>query len=793
MNNVGNMFVDWRENVFFFGQGHHSLSEWLLMVLSVLAIASICWLVYTLKQSVSNIRNTSLRPIFIFTWIYGFLVYDIGMYTGNALSFITNAPLAVLYAFKIFLLDSDISEIHDEFHANWLFSGNFALVHFLAACVTALFVIKHFGYNLIARFKMWKAGTCFGRTINDIYVFWGFNDAAYNLAESINNHYGAGNSNYRIVVIRTNKDDDDSPESRTGFNRILDFLSMKNSELDKMQKISCLTTSTYTDMARIECDDIQKGAMDILGGSFRLKLLRKILKNKVRSKIHILFLSDNEEENLYGVSLVSKDRTLNDFAYKAKFSNGDTASRQVIFYCQARYNSIHRVIEDQNPSERLSVRIVDPSHINVEMLKQNEQLIPVNFVDVEADGTVSSPFNALVVGFSEVGLDSVRFLYEFGAFVKTGSTNEHVIRSDFHLHVVDKHMADLAGTFVANAPSIKPSMPFIGGKNNPDALITLHQMDCHSVRFYLQLEEWIKTLNYIVIATDDDELNVSLGVRIFKMAVRYCLNINNLCILVRVHRDDGRFSEIVSHYNRLWLAQEAVQGVEGKDYHQKSVTFNTEAVRPIYLFGVDEKTYTYENIIDDSVRKRAIEFKERYELSSNPFYKKPTCDQNMAWYDEFRDRMHLDEEYKNFYPSYCGLMGLRRMQGQNIANCLHSLTKCLLASKAISKAGIPEFDWSSLSRKFESIDYYLISGGLVNPLIIRILDVLAQTEHLRWCASHEILGYELSGKPNYRHEVKMHHACMTAWENLSSVIQSYDYNVVDVTLNILNPEHPIQR
>lgn len=302
---LGDMFKDWWDNAVMLSFNDLCPNERFLMALSLAGLFIIAiLLIITFYKSVSNIRNTSLRPIFIFTWIYGFLIYDIGMSTGEKLSLITNAPMAVIYAFKIFLLDSDISQIQNDFHENWLFFGNFALVHFLAACVTTLFLIKHFGFNLIARLKMWAAG--YGRKTDDIYVLWGLNEATYHLVDSINNQYrqSGDNKSYRIIIIRTNHNDDDSPENRTGFNRILDFLSMKNSELDKIQKAGCLSMGTYADISLIDKGLSDKDNRDFLGSSFRLKPLRRILRNKVRNKIHLLFLSDNEKENLHAVSLL---------------------------------------------------------------------------------------------------------------------------------------------------------------------------------------------------------------------------------------------------------------------------------------------------------------------------------------------------------------------------------------------------------------------------------------------------------------------------------------------------------
>lgn len=753
-----------------------------LIAIALIALF-LLWLVAGPRKIKDWINSRSLKWPFIIVWLFGFAVYDVGMCTGEMISLITNAPMAILYAFKIFLFDSDVSEIHGAFHESWVYSLCFALAHFCAAGISTLFLIKLFGFNIVQSFRMlWASRKLWNKDVSESFIFWGFNEPSYCLIESINEHFG-NNSSYRVIVIRTNVGEGDANESTNSFSKIFNFLSLPSVELERLRQTKCLTDCRQVNLSVTKIKDDK---YDIFGKTLKMKSLRRLLKKRTSQKIHMFFLSDDEKDNLHNIELFLKDSTLQDFA------DENNPEKQVILYCHARHNSVHRVVEDRNPSDKIKVKVVDSSHISVEMLKQDEDLLPVKYVDVMPDATVSSAFNALVVGFSEVGQDSVRFLYEFGAFVATGSTDDHVTRSAFHLDVVDRQMSDLAGVFVANAPSIQLSVPFIKGEDNPSALITLHEMDCRSIEFYLKLkDEWIRKLNYVVIATEDDELNVSLGVRIFKLATRYREDLDDFCVLVRTHNDQNdHISEIVAHYNRLWAAQKAVPTQNGRAYVQTTVKRNETFNGPLHIFGLDKSTYTFKNIVDDSLEKNAVEFKERYEASTTLDYVKPKNENDKAWYVDFKKKMLIGTDY---YPSLCGLQTLRRMQGQDLANSLHSLTKKYLAKKAISSAGVPDFDWTLLSRKYESVSYVLTNGGKVNPQIIRIINVLAQTEHLRWNASHEILGYTRDGESPSRHEIKLHHSCLTAWENLTSYNKSFDYNVVDVTLGVLDPENPIKK
>lgn len=765
----------------------YGIESYILYGLLVIGLAMLIWLGVIVSRKDNDVENVSLFWPFIIIGCYGTVVYDIGMYTQGGISLITNLPMAILYGFKIFILDSDVSEIHEPFHASWLYSANFALVHFLAAGLSMLFVVKHFGFNIIQRLRMWwiaKFPLSFKR--EDTFLFWGYNDATKDLAKSIIKHYGEDHKAYRIIIVRTDKDETDTPEDKTAFSRIFNFISMRNAEIDSLRELDCLTVGIYDCLKRDEDSD-SSTCRDILKSKLNLKSLSHILLRKTTKKIHLLFLLDDEKENIRWMNILLKDSTIEKFVSKTH--------REVKFYCHARYNSVHRVTEDLNSSDRIKVKVIDSSHINVENLKLKEDLLPVKYVNVEKDATVSTPFNSLVIGFSEFGQDAVRFLYEYGAFVRSGSTNADVKRSEFHMRVVDKRMDEVAGPFVANAPAINVSAPFVTsvkGMNNPDALITLNKMDCQSIEFYKGLETWIKDLNYIVIATENDELNISLAVRIFKMAARYREGMEKLCILTRVHEDeDGVIKETADYYNLLWKAQCAVKEYNGKISTQSEIKRSHVAALPIYLFGLDKETYTYKNIIDESMEQQAVEFKERYTASTQKDYIKPQSREDYAWYKEIRDNILFIEKDSDNNPTLSAIMGIRRMQGQDYANCFHSATKKILAQEALKKSGLPkEFSWNLLTRKFKTIEYMVKDGAVVVPQVFRILNVLAQTEHLRWNASHEILGYVKGGTFPSRNEVKMQHSCITDWHELTPEIQSFDYDFVDLTLNIINPERP---
>lgn len=487
-----------------------------------------------------ELSNKYLSYAFAIVWLFGFIVYDIGMYTGEPWSLLGNVPMAILHAFEIFILESDVSTIHDPFHNNVWYMACFSLAHFLAALVSLVFVLRHFGFSIIAALKRKFALSSKETT----YIFWGMNDATYLLAKDINNR-SSEKDNFRIVVVRTNHDDNNTGAVKNGMERLFNFLSLRNNEMDRLKELNCISLSTYSSLANIDTNtEKDTSSIDLLQKKLRLKSLCQIINKKTVKSIHLFSLSDDETTNIQTVANLRYDKTIQAFAERGK----------VILYCHARYNSIHRVIEDELAAEKMEVKVVDSSHISVELLKNKPLLHPVRYVDIAKDATVSSPFNALVVGFGEVGMDTVRFLYEFGAFVKYRKRKGAVERSDFHCHVIDPQMNDIAGLFTVNAPSIATTLN--GQEQDVPKSLNLYNLDCRSVEFYNRLEEWIKTLNYVVIATGDDETNISLAVRIFRLAIRYRENgLDKFRILVRVrHDENGHIQKIKEHYNRLWAA-----------------------------------------------------------------------------------------------------------------------------------------------------------------------------------------------------------------------------------------------
>lgn len=116
---------------------------------AILGVAVILLAVPIVARFSKTRQLTSVRLLgpFGLVWLLGFVVYDVGMYTGEEWSLIGNFPMAIIHAFGMFVLESDISVIHEPFHNNALFMFFFSISHFAAASISMLFIIKYFGLN----------------------------------------------------------------------------------------------------------------------------------------------------------------------------------------------------------------------------------------------------------------------------------------------------------------------------------------------------------------------------------------------------------------------------------------------------------------------------------------------------------------------------------------------------------------------------------------------------------------------------------------------------------------------
>lgn len=731
-----------------------------------------------------------LTHAFIMVWLFGFSVYLVGTslveedatFFESVGSLVWQVPMAIVHAFEMFVLESDVSAIHGKFHESLFFMSCFSLAHFLAVFVSLTFIIKYFGYNLVAKFKLFYTSRFKGH-FDDLYVFWGMNQATYCLAKDIKNTYLSGKKtgSFETIIINTAEDDEEeNTKEHTAVERLFSFFSFKKEELNQYNELGCLTENVFHRISKIKTINDNE-SIDVLEKEMHASSLVKLIK-KTDKKVHIFLLGHDEEENIIGTNMLCRDTTVKAYS----------TSHNVSIYCHARYDSINRVIEDKYSDGNIEVKVLDSSHESINILRSNPDYHPVNFVDIDTEdnlGTVKTCFTSLVVGFGETGRDAVRYLYEYGAFVSNYSSKEDdnpqtvyadghkpwVARSNFRCYIIDKDANTLSGQFFANAPAVSG--------------IHVWNTDVFTPDFYKYIDTICKDLNYVVLALGNDELNITTAVRLFTHIRKHRKNLENLKLFVRCHNHEQKkhLQHIADHYNQCNCKGE---------HHEH-----------IIIFGTEEELYTFDQVIENDFVDEGRQYNALYCEASGENGPKN------QW--ESRHQILLGKKTLD------ALSELRRKESQDIANAYHAITKVQIMKKVTEdKNGNvkPELqrihDCLENMRfvpKFSRHDGLIEADGDFTKQEQLLFRNLARLEHIRWNAAHEVLGYQsyadgdsykmlVEDEKDNRHccnETFKLHNCLIDWQNLDAEMNNpnnewhpdyklYDFIVVTTTFMMHN-------
>ena len=694
----------------------------------------------------------SLMILFLAT---GTALYLWAFYTeehgGLGIRFINaeNLLRSLVCSLQLFAADIE-SNVMDGIKDHEYIKGLISIQAVLSFTCT-LAVLISFAYARVKAFIKLHRQTKVDNDHNHLYVFFGMNEPSRLLAKSIRDK----EKERALIVFVENSQMDD--EDKSGWNNIVGMFTHRRQTFTEADKFNARVTFTETKLCDIEIE--QSVLTDIFDemNLQKLKGLIQELATTTEGRLHIFFFSENEDENIRAMSVLASDVTIHQV--KSKLSQR--------FYCHARQNGLNRVIEDIAMKQDLEVRIIDSSHLAVELLKADERNHPVRLVEIDKDNptTVKSEFNGLVVGFAEAGQDALRFLYEYGAFVYAEATPEHEMRSPFHCIATDKQMDELQGVFTTFSPAAMNRWNADGSN-----LIELKQCDCRSSEFFTTVisKDFAKKLNYVVIAVGEDELGMTLAIRILNYVRREREDLSRLRIYVRSYHSDREayMQKIANFYN------------EG--YNKACEEHQTEAI--IIPFGQKEKIYSFEMIINEELIEKGKRFHEGYARLRG---------EDTSW-NERREK-ELQQASLN------SLRALRRKEFQDLSNALHADTKINLLQRSLPA----DFDWEDFfCRYFDDKNKpkregcynqinYLFLDDVENKAILN----LARLEHLRWNASHEMLGYTKakSGLHGCDERTRQHN-CLRPWQELDdeskAVLSSgwaadyklFDFGVVDNTL-----------
>lgn len=698
------------------------------------AIVIVSFLAYILSHKTKKwLRSTSsylLFFLFAVVWSMGFISYSIGAHVGESNPFFSNAPMAMIHATLMFAAQSDISAIKSDCADSPLFMCLYNISHISAVLLSFMLVLRHFGFHIVSKLRLFF-NKHFGGKKDHLYIFWGFNDAAFALAKSLLNDEHR-RQNCRVLVVRTD-DEEESLGTQMAIKRFFRVISLKNRELNRLEYLDCLNVSSFARLSKLDVDVSRDNKWDILRDMLHLSCIPKLISKTTKS-VNFFLLNNASDANCKALENLLHDSTIIGNKHK------------INIYCHARrtqLTDIYNTYEKYNP-ERVRIHILDSSELSIKCLKTKEYALPINHLPVDTTSAcVTSSFDATIIGFGETGQDALSFLYEFSAL--PDKDGKQIKR---HFTIVDSRTKELESEFWFNHPGLNPQ----------DSEISFEQAEICKHGFYNNLNQGILQSHYFVIALDDDELNMNVATTIFDTIYRSTQKpAYNISIFVKTYDQD----------KYKWMKRIA----KNKNSGDKNFPCT------IRIFGSIEEVFDYDMIIGDKLLRNAQLYNWTYESVCNS--KLPSGTPEEIWISSFGNvgKRVLKYQDKGKVASRAEVaQEFLRKTEQNISNTLHISTKLRLL-------GIASTDTNTIcmlnklieTRKFGHLEYYntnLEAQDALSEWNNRLLNC-AKCEHLRWNASHLMLGYKAtdsySDETNDRTKC---HKCLRSWEELEDYPES---------------------
>lgn len=757
-----NLWTFCRENLF----SCTNFSDYTKISWSILLIGGF-FAYFILRKSTTRkwiIQHLMRCAILIF--ISGLFLYIIGFsHEGTG-----HNPIALLLrsataSMEMFVSESELIEVEHHIANNPYYMMWFSLTHFLAICISAAFILHILGIRAISYLKMrltWR------RQKKDLYVFFDLSQESVNLAKDICKSNNEG-KDFRIVFVKTPMED--SHLERFSFSHILSFADNRNETIEELMEINALLTYSRKSIT-IGMDD--KEWEETIG----LNILRHYIK-KYTEDIYFFCLSANEENNINTAVALSK-----------RYSDNERHH----IYCHANRDSITDSLASTN------LKFIDSSNLAVMELKKKVEYQPVSFVTPDTKtGVATKPFRSMIIGFGETGFEVFRFLYEFSSFVGKESKE-----NPFHCDIIDPKAKQLENSLYLHCPGLEE-------KANKDGahIILFHEGTIENNRNIVK--KLIDSVDYIVVCTDNEKENLSIGITLLNLAYKYRSNLEKLAIFIGINdnREYTKAQEIAKFYNKSGK----------KDKKENLYEFT------LVPFGSKKQLFTYKNIIDEDVLNKAKEFYFEYQKTSNLLDTKEAykCAENKK--KEWEKRR--EEKKQNVDKGLWNKNELTQKEAQDMANAWHIQTKLYLVGaccyckdkeyKCVAKErhaqlyGCIDFVMQKLLARMEKarerdekfkkshefilaqIAEYERENNVPTGEYCTLFENLAKCEHMRWDASNRLLGYRTfkNATSNDKHYLQKTHACMMPYEELlaNEVLRDtikYDYNTILVSMKKSN-------
>ena len=735
----------------------------LFIALIVLIVAVLCHkMIWRMLKAINKKieRNLFIYALLVSTLSTVAIYYGIGHSSERWLYDIVRSVIAAIGMFVGKLDLSNISIKENEYYIALI------LVLYICSLLTTVKLLLKF---VLFRFTSWVK-VKFGRYSNHnrpINIFWGINEASYMLAKQIVTRNGG-----KVVFICTNDLRDFDSQKSIGTGRILDLMSLQRKDIERLENLGALVANCHIDLAHI---DVKKPCKESIFTLLELEDIKQIISQG--NKIRIFFLSESEEKNILQAINIMKDSFICSLKDKLHI------------YIHARRQSKNEIYNHHSlySASQIKVSVVDSSFLSVAHLKQEVKYHPVSVVDIDTDtATVNRPFNSMVIGFGETGIEAFKFMYEFGSFVtKTGT------KAPFSCIAIDTKMEQIEG-------AVRTQMPAIGSDE-----LQLCNLDIHSKEFWDKLTETIKSLNYIFITINDDAQALSLAIDIYKYAMKLREGkLKNFKIFVRAHTSDSarHMKDVEQKVNNAAMTDSKVEQDE----------------QCIVVFGTPEDIYTYDLIINETILLDAKLYHYNYAIAATEAAiaaaERAKAEVSKATTEEAKARAEAvaaaaqaeaeqmqaeleaainasgddTEEPKDIYWKQCfgpkegvqlctaKINEISFKVEQNISNDLHIGTKMALLG-IVNADGIGQYSDIIASRKAKTVykTDTLASTRLLN---------VSKCEHERWNSATRLMGFVRGNEKNF---ITYTHKSLCSWSQIANeATQAYDCIVVEVSIDL---------
>lgn len=709
------------------------------------------------------IRRKLLGILAGLVFLLGFILYSIGFYDGGTKESLLALFLrSALSSVEMFASHSDLIEVRHACHENVVYMISFAIVHFMAVSLSLEFILQTFLYKGMVKRKLKKRV----KKAKKVFIFWGVSEISTSLAKIVSS--SERRDDYLILFFKLKKDAHNS--HKEGIMSFLSASSITVEDIEMSEKVNGLVF--YSNNDKNSGDYFEKHLKNIFGkDKFYLagaelekveeeleckfrencsdeelniakEKYRALLRENKGSKFSIFILSENEGDNL-----VELERLL-----RSEFVENHRLN--ISFYCQAHKDAknVSFVREGKSNTEIAYVDLIDTSLLAVQSLKLDQNQHPVNFVEHNDEGIVTSAFNSLILGFGDTAKEALAYLYEYGAFL-----GEDGKRSKFHCTIIDNAIEKKKGTYLSLRPALKEGN-----------LLSFENLKIGTTEYWEKIETIADTLNYVVIAMGDDKLNIATAIDLFN----YCYRKRNgkldkFAIYVRLHKDSNlKFVEKIINYYK----------VDDNEY--------------IRVFGTYESIFIGSTVAKYHVKQRAEEFYSDYETIKSGDLSKNTWEERAI-----KERVIAQNHI-------CAYNSLRRKEFQDFSKAFHIYTKMKLMGMVNDIAKVQEYMNKGFKFETNGTDVngkicYASGEKLEDPKLERLLTNIAKLEHLRWVSSHEVMGYESCKElaAEEENEVTKKLARLASWEELIEQweqsgrkpeleYRQYDYLVVNTSIRL---------